>query len=268
MSSSSGFMSTQSKKNIEEIATAINNDAKKMENSQRFGYFSIPYSSYVGDRYYSQEKKKIYRTSERKVITEPRGIYTTILKKGKFSDAFFSNMVKEDKQIQAHISQMAEKEREDYMAEVKKRLQKGGQNFKESFLPAGPQEYKDLYSQNPVTYKIPIDAVIDKTKKIDKEKKSVFTEKRGIFTNPPHQGTSTTPGILFSAYREDKNMLNMKPKKIIPEHKNISDYEFKPASLNKNEPFQKDKEVYGIEDKQIKELLKETKEVFILFMFI
>lgn len=259
MSSSLRFMSTDSIKNIEEIATQINNDAKKMETIPRFGYFSIPYSSYVGDRYYSQDRKKIYRTAEKKVITEPRGIYTTILKKGKFSDAFFSNMVKEDKHIQAQIEQLADKEKQEYMSNVKKRTQKDSHNFKQSFLPAGPQEYKDLYLQNPVLYNIPIDKVIDKTKKIDKERKSVFTENRGIFTNPPHMGTSSTPGILFSEYKEDKNMLRMKPKKIVMEHKNISDYEFKPASL-KNEAFQKDKELYGEGDKQIKELINLTKE--------
>jgi len=268
MSNSLRFMSTESNKNIEEIATAINNDAKKMESMSRFGYFSIPYSSYVGDRYYSQERKKIYRTSEKKVITEPRGIFTTILKKGKFSDAFFSNMVKEDKEIQAQIANLAEKERQEYMKNVKKRTQKQSHNFKESFLPAGPQEYKDLYLQNPVVYDIPIEKIIDKTKKIDKEKKSVFTEKRGIFTNPPHAGTSTTPGILFSEYKEDKNMLKMKPKRLITEHKNISDYEFKPASLNKNEPFHKDKEVYGEDEKQIKQLINLTKEViFIIYNY-
>jgi len=260
MSNSLRFTSIDSNKNIDEIASQIATDAKKMETLPRFGYFSIPYSSYVGDRYYSQERKKIYRTAEKKVITEPRGIYTTILKKGKFSDAFFSNMVKEDKEIQAQIEKLAEKEKEEYMKNIKKRAEKNPQNFKESFVPTGPQEYKDLYLQNPVIYKIPIDKVIDKTKKIDKERKSVFTEKRGIFTNPPHSGTSTTPGILFMEYKEDKNMLRMKPKKITVEHKNISDYEFKPASLNKNEPFQKDKEVFGEDDKRIKELINLTKE--------
>ena len=79
MSSSSNFMSTQSNKEIEDIARKINNDAKKMESAQRFGYFSIPYSSHIGDRFYSQERKKIYRTQEKTVITEPRGIYTTVL---------------------------------------------------------------------------------------------------------------------------------------------------------------------------------------------
>jgi hypothetical protein len=257
-------MSTQSNKRIEDIAKAINNDAKKMESVQRFGYFSIPYSSHVGDRFYSQERKKIYRTAEKTVITEPRGIYTTILKKGKFSDAFFSNLVKTDKEIQAHIAQLAEKEKQEYMAGVKKRKGKDTQNFKESFLPSGPQEYKDFLAQNPVLYSVPVDKAIDKTKKIDKEKKSVFTEKRGIFTNPPHGGATTTPGILFSAYKEDKHMLQMKPKKLISQLKNISDYEFKPASVNKNEPFHADKEIYGEDEKELKILLKETIEVFIM----
>ena len=265
MSSSSNFMSSQSNKKIEEIEKAIHNDAKKMESAQRFGYFSIPYSSHVGDRFYSQDRKKIYRTAEKTVITEPRGIYTTILKKGKYSDAFFSNLVKTDKQIQAQIAQLAEKEKQAYMADVKKRKTKDTQNFKESFLPSGPQEYKDLLVQNPVLYGVAINKFIDKTKRIDKEKKSVFTEPRGIFTNPPHGGATTTPGILFSEYKEDKHMLQMKPKRSMSQLKNISDYEFKPASVNKNLPFHTDKEIYGEDEKELRTLLKHTIEVSILF---
>lgn len=261
MSSSSNFMSSRSTTDIEELARKINNDAKKMENAQRFGYFSIQYPSHIGDRFYSQGKKKLYRTEEKKVITEPRGIYTTTLKKGKFPDAYFSNLLKTDKQIQAQIAEMAEKERHEYLASVKKRKEKNSQNFKESFLPSGPQEYKDFTAQNPVVYNVAIDKFIDKTLKIDKEKKSVFTEKRGIFTNPPHRGASTTPGLLFSAYKEDKNMLKMKPKKLTSQMKNVNEYEFKPASVNKNEPFHTDKEIFGEDERQLKALLKETIEV-------
>ncbi len=212
-----GYMSAESKKYIDEISADIKSDADKYGTKSRFGYFSIPHSSFLGDRFYSQNKEKVYRTEDRKVITEPRGIFTKPLKRGNGPDVYFINGFKEEKETLKKLEEIAKKEREDLLRKVKGR-KKGGEEsnnnntFKANFKPSGPQEYKDLYDKNPVNYKVPITKEIDKKTKIDKEHKTVFTEKRGIMTNPPKKGSSSVPGVLFSYFKEDKKLLEAKEK--------------------------------------------------------
>jgi hypothetical protein len=246
---------------VDKIAQALDSDANKFGTISRFGYFSIPYSSYLGDRYYSQGRKKVYRTQEKKVITEPRGIYTTSMKKGKFTDAFFSYMMKENPELQKKVAEMAEHERAAYIEAVKQRAKSKGEK-NPSFIPSGPQEYKDYHAKSPIVYSHPIYKEIDKKTKIDKDKKSVYTEKRGIYTNPSKLGPASVPGILFSQYKEEPHMLTMKPKVYSATIKGKEkDSDFIPASLQKNEPFQKDKEIYGEDDNRVKQLISEMKEV-------
>jgi len=113
---------------------------------------------------------------------------------------------------------MAKDEREKFLETVKGR-KKGGEgeakSFRAKFRPTGPQEYKDFYDhqENRVKYDVPIDAVVDKKLKIDKEHKSVFVEKRGIYSNPPKDWCSSTPGILFSYFPEEKKQIELKKKK-------------------------------------------------------
>ena len=113
-----------------------------MNNSfrQRFGYFSIIYSPYIGDKQYTGGRLKNYRTEEGNVITEKRGIYTGPSKKGKLRDALFSNMFMQDKDYVKKIKELASNEKEDYLKEVKERANKPAEM---KFHPTGPQEYKD-----------------------------------------------------------------------------------------------------------------------------
>lgn len=270
----------ESRKNIEKIEHAIDGDSKKFGTKARFGYFSIPYSSFMGDKYYSQERQKIYRTEDRNVITEVRGIFTKPLKKGKAPDAYFSNGFKEEKATLKRVKEMAEKDREEYLAMVRKNKENDPNKvYRAKFKPSGPAEYKNLYDINPVRYKIPITKEIDKKTKIDKEHRTVFIEKRGVMTNPSKFGTSSTPGVLFSYFKEDKKLLERK--KMIAEDEKLKkrsksakeeggDYKkaFRPAALKKNECFQNDKQLYGEDDKKVKSLLVETIEVILYYIIL
>jgi hypothetical protein len=86
------------------------------------------------------------KDENRKVITQPRGIFTKPSKKGKFADAFFSNMTVQDKKISQMEKEMADKERAEYLTLVQTRKKgSNGAAYKATFKPGGPQEYKDLY---------------------------------------------------------------------------------------------------------------------------
>lgn len=268
------FKLAESKKNIDEISGKMGEDEKKFSSMARFGYFSIPYSAYMGDRHYSQDRAKVYRTEDRKVITEARGIFTNPTKKGKFVDVCFSNDFKQDMEMCNKIADIAKKEREDYIKTVKSR-KKGAEgsteSFRVQFKPAGPQEYKDMYDVNPVVYEVPITKQVDKKTKIDKEHRSVFTENRGIYTKPAKKGTSSTPGVLFGFFAEDPKQREMKakwaeeekPKNRSKSAKDEKEFKlaFKPAALKKNEPFQKDRELYGEDENKLDEILEGSLEV-------
>jgi hypothetical protein len=265
---------SETHKDIDVITAKMESDEKQFGTKQRFGYFSIPYSASCGDRYYSQGRKKIYRTENKKVITEPRGIYTKPSKTG--VDSFFTNDFKQDLNLLNKVAEMAKKEREEYLNKV--RSDKQEKNNLVRFKPTGPQEYKDFYDKNPVEYKIPITKEIDKKLKIDKEHKSVFMENRGIYTKPPKKGSSTTPGVLFGYFKDDPQLISMKEKwneqdvknrkrsKSANEDEGVPKPSFKPAALKKNETFQKDKEIYGEDANKIRDLVEKATEVFNLFI--
>jgi hypothetical protein len=94
---------------------------------------------------------------------------------------------------------------------------------------------------------------------------SVYTERRGIFTNPPKKGEVTTPGILFSYFKSNyKKGEYQKP--VIPNRCRSADkkedrFAFKPASLLLDAPFQPDKDVYGEDKKIIEEMMNNSLDV-------
>ena len=108
----------------------------------------------------------------------------------------------------------------------------------------------------------------NKLSRINKETRTVNTERRGIYANPLRTGFSTTPGILFGEFREDpkelknlaKELKKQRPKSLANKEKGESKAAFKPASL-KNGTFQTDKELYGEDQGNIKALLKTAMEV-------
>ena len=60
-------------RSLEEIAA----ERKEKDEQQRFGYFSVPYPSTIGDQAYSQKQEYHHKVVDRKVITENRGIYAS-----------------------------------------------------------------------------------------------------------------------------------------------------------------------------------------------
>jgi|LauGreDrversion4_2_1035121.scaffolds.fasta_scaffold331543_1 hypothetical protein len=261
-------MSAEGKKNLDKISSSMRSDADKFGTMPRFGYFSIPHSSYFGDGFYSVNRRKI-RKVEKNVITDPRGIFTNPGKKGNGVDIYFKNDFKVNDDTLKKLEDAAEKEKNDLLNKVKQSKIKNTDNFRPNFKPGGPQYYKDFYDTNPKTYDVPITKEVDKKKKIDKEKKSVVTEPRGIYTRPMKIGDSTTPGICFSEYTMNQAQLDelkkqseteKKPKKEEDTRKDDR-FQFKPASLKRNEAFQNDKDLYGEEDNKVKTLLETAIEV-------
>ena len=108
---------------------------------QRFGYFSIIYSPYIGDKYYSQAKERTFKRDGKKIITEKRGVFTSPPKTGKNTDAMFTNIFTQDEEAIEKLKQKAKEDHQFYMKKVKERADKPlGYIFK----PTGPQDYKDL----------------------------------------------------------------------------------------------------------------------------
>ena len=242
-------------------------DADKFGSQSRFGYFSIAHSAFLGDGFYSEKKYKV-RKEQKNVITEPRGIFSNPGRKGQGIDVFFSNDFKTNDETVKRLEDIARKEQEDYISKVKKSKSKEGKDFKSSFKPGGPQLYNDFFDSNRKMYDVPITKEIDKKAKIDKKGKTVVTERRGIYTNPPRQGTSTTPGIFFKDYVTDDELLKRQEKISEEENKLKRKDEkkddrlgFKPASLKRNEAFQKDAEIYGEGDQIMGQLLDIAIEV-------
>ena len=74
---------------IQRSLMEIDNERKEKDEQQRFGYFSVPYPSTIGDQAYSQKQEYHHKVVDRKVITENRGIYVSGPKSGKGPDAYF-----------------------------------------------------------------------------------------------------------------------------------------------------------------------------------
>ena len=74
---------------IQRSLMEIDNERKERDEQQRFGYFSVPYPSTIGDQAYSQKQEYHHKIVDRKVITENRGIYAQGPKSGKGPDVYF-----------------------------------------------------------------------------------------------------------------------------------------------------------------------------------
>ena len=80
---------TRRQQDVNRILEELPFESQEKDTSQRFGFFSIPYPSTIGDQAYSQNNESHHKVVDRKVIIENRGIYTTILKSGKGPDVYF-----------------------------------------------------------------------------------------------------------------------------------------------------------------------------------
>ena len=258
---------------IQRSLMEIDMERKERDAQQRFGYFSVPYPSTVGDQAYSQNQEYHHKIVDRKVITENRGIYAQGPKSGKGPDVYFPPP-------ESTEQLMKQKEEDDKIREKKEKLKKEQELIEKKklkernpfpFKPGGPQIlfsfYKKLPDDKP---ELPLSK--EPPKKIYKtDHFKVKTEIRNIQASPAKTGTM--PSDYFQFYYSDDNLLqklselNEKEKKErlekIKLSKNAAPKQvFKPASLKKCEPFKSDKETYELHNEaEIENLLNEYKDI-------
>lgn len=261
-------------KNVDKIKKQMLDDSNKLSNSQRFGFFSIIHANTIGDESYSI-KKKIEKDANGKIKVSPRGIYTKATKKGKFIDSYFdSSFLREDKKIRDRLSEIAKLNREESLIKVRRSKDKA-ENFVKSFKPSGPQGYKDIFYPDKLEYKVPIHKESSLQKNIDFKKRTVNTDKRGILTQPLKSGTAfSLGGVVFSYHKTSKQEVEMFKKmtekekeedlarKRSMQKKEKGDFKtpFVPNSINKNDTFQTDKALYGLDEAEYSRLIKDYEE--------
>ena len=105
-------------------------------------------------------------------------MYGSPIKSGKGPEVYFSNSMAEDKETQNRVKEMAKKDHEDYINRSKMRHKgaPGAPEFKLSFKPTGPQEYKELFDfdKEKVSYKVPVYAPQVRSSHYDKEFSIIF----------------------------------------------------------------------------------------------
>ena len=246
----------------------IAREREEMDHAQRFGFFSIPYPSTVGDQAYSQNKEyENHKVVDRKVIIEKRGIYTQPIKSGKGPDVYFEPIEPLSKEQLDEIKQKKKEEDDKYLEIVRQRREKKGGMM--TFKPGGPQEVTGFYNSDERAPVPDGPLTIEPDKKRFIQDRKVVTEKRGIFTNPTKLGTALNPNDYFSYYTTDRELLN-KIKEREEEEKKKKEEEkskqkkfvkpFAPASLMKCDCFASDSETYGIDPSIQKQRLEEFRE--------
>lgn len=274
-------------KTTEKILEEIEMERKQKMEEQRFGYFSIPYPAIVGDEAYSKDAEYHHQIVDRKVITEKRGIYVQGPKSGNTPDVYFpppefpEKMMKQ-KEEDNKIREEKEKKRIIEEKEEQKRLK---EKYPFKFKPAGPQIafnfYKNISNEDEKTLNLieklkpklepnmPLTFEPDKKRfKIDHFK--VKTEERNVQAHASKTGTY--PSDYFGFYRVDEdlqkkldemNKQDVKDKlEKVKQSKNAVHKEaFKPASMNKCEPFINDRGTFQLHnDEEMEVLLKQYKE--------
>jgi len=267
--------SSPSKKaqDIQRSLMEIDAERNERDAQQRFGYFSVPYPSTIGDQAYSQKQEYHHKIVDRKVITENRGIYVQGPKSGKGPDVYFpppestENLIKQKEEDEKIREKREKKKKEEEMIEKKKLKERNPFPFK----PGGPQVlfsfYKKLNDDKP---ELPLaKEPVKKIYKLDHFK--VKTEIRNIQASPLKTGNN--PSDYFGFYYSDDKLqekfkeMNEKEKaerlEKIKQSKNAQPKAvFKPASLKKCDPFVSDKETYELHnDQEIGDLLNEYKEI-------
>jgi hypothetical protein len=130
--------------------------------------------------------------------------------------------------------------------------------------------YSFTLKENRVVYDIPITKEIDRFTRFDPETKKVKIEQRGIYAAGLKSGNSTTPGILFSEYRENPKELKRLAQEAVMNRSTSGDgghrekgeikAPFMPPSL-RNGTFQTDKEMFGEDQGNMKQLVKQAVDV-------
>ena len=89
---------------IKTIMEATKQNFEEISNQPSFGFFSIPPNHIIVDRYYLIPKKYNHKVVDRKIITEKRGIFITIVKSGKGHDAYFQTFDITDEGVQKRLA--------------------------------------------------------------------------------------------------------------------------------------------------------------------
>ena len=100
---------------IQKIMEATKQSFDEISTQPRFGYFSIPPNQLIGDRFYSLNKEYNHKVVDRTVITEKRGIYTTIVKSGKGHDAYFQSFDTTDEGVQKRLMDAWKRDRKAHL---------------------------------------------------------------------------------------------------------------------------------------------------------
>lgn len=274
MSDTPGYMQDQKAKKqeaVEKAAIDIEKDREKMNDMQRFGFFSIPYPAICNDKAYSRENNYKHQIVDRKVITEPRGIYTQNPKKGRLKDAYFSvekpwtdQEIEKEKQFRKD-----EKDKLFALVDQRRKNESKGPTFK----PGGPQEVTGYYKVPGDVPNGPIYKQENRFKHIGPDRK-VLIEQRGIYCNPPKEGPCLYPNDYFSFYftpqdvidrvkkgRQEEEENKLERVKLMREKKLEYIKPFIPASLKKCDAFTNNYDTYGgITDEERKNKVEEYKE--------
>lgn len=257
---------------VEKAAEDIERDRMKFDSAQRFGFFTIPYPAVCNDKAYSRDKDfSKHKIIDGKVVTEPRGIYTQPLKKGRGKEAYFSvEKPWSDAEIAAEKQYRLEEKKKQFekVDKIRKNEVKGP-----SFKDAGPQEITGFYKVAAPAAKGTLYKEEDKLRHIGPDRQ-IIIEKRGIYVNPPKVSTSFNPKDFFSFYftpknvvdrmvkgREDDEAKKLEKVKLTREKKIQYRIPFKPASLKKNECFANNVQTFGgMSDSEFKSKVDEYKE--------
>ena len=267
---------TRKEIDIENSLKEIEIERNEKSGQQRFGYFSIPYPSTVGDQAYSQNQEYHHKIVDRKVITENRGIYVRGPKSGKGPDAYFPPPELPEKWVERIEKDKVLREEKEKKKIENEKLEKKKLKEKYPFpyKPTGPQIafsfYKKLDDEKPLPEPDgPLTKEPDKKQyKIDHFK--VKTKIRNIQAAPTKTGNH--PNDYFDFYKVDENLQNkleeMNKQDLIDkiekvkkskteEHKIV----FKPASLKLCEPFANDKKTFELHnDQEMEDLLDKYKK--------
>ena len=103
---------------IQKIMEATKQSFDEISTQPRFGFFSIPPNQIIGDRFYSINKEYNHKVVDRTVITEKRGIYTTIVKSGKGHDAYFQSFDTTDEGVQKRLMEGWKQDKKAHLEKI------------------------------------------------------------------------------------------------------------------------------------------------------
>lgn len=268
------YMKDQKSKKQERIEKAkldIEKDRIKIGEMARFGFFSIPYPAICNDEAYTIDYEHHHQVIDQKVVTEPRGIFTKPMKKGKGIDVYFSvEKPFTDKEIEKE-KEFRENEKKKLFELVDKRRK--NESTGPTFRPSGPQEISGYYKKPQIPADGPIYREVNRFKHYGPDRK-VLTEQRGIYVNPPKFGNCMYPTDYFSFYftpdavvervkkgRDDDEKNKLEKVRLMREKKIEYKKPFLPASLKKCDNFSCNYDTYGgITDEERKKKVEEFKE--------